>query len=291
MPVGADDFRRGAAHGRRGLPRAQEACSRARASTPPSATRAASPRTSKTNEEALEVIVRGHREGRLQARQGHLHRARPGRQRVLRRQDGKYDLLEGEGRRAHQRRDGRLLRRAGATSTRSSRIEDGLAEDDWDGWKLLTDSARRQDPARRRRPVRHQHRAPRSAASTSGAANSILIKVNQIGTLTETLDAIEMAKRAGCTAVVSPPLRRDRGHDHRRPRRGHERRADQDRLRLPHRPRGQVQPAAAHRGDAGRDRPLPGRGSVLQPEEVEYSADDVRRARAAEVARPRPRRL
>ncbi len=37
--------------------------------------------------------------------------------------------------------------------------------------------------------------------------------MNQIGTLTETLDAIEMAKRAGCTAVCSPPLRRDRGHD------------------------------------------------------------------------------
>ena len=63
----------------------------------------------------------------------------------------------------------------------------------------------------------------------TGAANAILIKVNQIGSLTETLDAIEMAKRAGYTAVVSPPLRRDRGHHHRRPGRGRERRPDQDR--------------------------------------------------------------
>ena len=63
--------------------------------------------------------------------------------------------------------------------------------------------ARRQDPARRRRPVRHQQRAPASAASTRGIANSILVKVNQIGTLTETLDAMEMAPRAGYTAVVS----------------------------------------------------------------------------------------
>ncbi len=39
-------------------------------------------------------------------------------------------------------------------------IEDGLAEDDWEGWKILTDLDRQEDPARRRRPVRHQHRAP-----------------------------------------------------------------------------------------------------------------------------------
>ena len=58
-------------------------------------------------------------------------------------------------------------------------------------------------PARRRRPVRHQRRAPGETASTQGVANSILIKVNQIGTLTETLDAVEMAHKAGYTAVMS----------------------------------------------------------------------------------------
>lgn len=81
-------------------------------------------------------------------------------------------------------------------------IEDGLAEDDWDGWKLLTErlGGRIQlvgddlfvtNTARLEEGIR------------KGVANSILIKVNQIGTLTETFDAIEMAKKAGYTAVVS----------------------------------------------------------------------------------------
>ena len=78
-----------------------------------------------------------------------------------------------------------------------------MDEEDWDGWKALTDRIGEQRPARRRRPLRHEHRAPASAASTLGVGNSILIKVNQIGTLTETLDAIAMARDAGYTAVMS----------------------------------------------------------------------------------------
>ena len=78
-----------------------------------------------------------------------------------------------------------------------------MDEEDWDGWKALTDRLGDTRPARRRRPVRHQHRAPASAGSTPASANSILIKVNQIGTLTETLDAIDMARAAGYTAVMS----------------------------------------------------------------------------------------
>ena len=58
-------------------------------------------------------------------------------------------------------------------------------------------------PAGRRRPLRHQRRAACKTASSEGIANSILIKVNQIGTLTETLDAVEMAHKAGYTAVMS----------------------------------------------------------------------------------------
>ncbi|MDR2295992.1 MAG: phosphopyruvate hydratase [Clostridiales Family XIII bacterium] len=81
-------------------------------------------------------------------------------------------------------------------------IEDGLAEDDWDGWKLLTDTL-----GKRIRLVgddlfvTNTERLARGIKE--GIANSILIKVNQIGTLTETLDAIEMAKKAGYSAVVS----------------------------------------------------------------------------------------
>jgi len=81
-------------------------------------------------------------------------------------------------------------------------IEDGMAENDWDGWKLLTDRLGKRiqivgddlfvtNPKILKEGIQ------------KGIANSILVKLNQIGTLTETLDAIEMAKRAGYTCVIS----------------------------------------------------------------------------------------
>jgi enolase len=81
-------------------------------------------------------------------------------------------------------------------------IEDGMDEEDWEGWKLLTeqiggntqlvgDDLFVTSPERLRRGIEE------------GAANSILVKVNQIGTLTETLDAIRIAAAAGYTAVIS----------------------------------------------------------------------------------------
>jgi enolase len=81
-------------------------------------------------------------------------------------------------------------------------IEDGLAEDDWAGWKLLTEKlGKRIQLVGDDLFVTNTERLTRGIRE--GIANSILIKVNQIGTLTETLDAIETAKRAGYTAVVS----------------------------------------------------------------------------------------
>src|SRR5690554_5375020 len=81
-------------------------------------------------------------------------------------------------------------------------IEDGLDEDDWDGWKYLTEKLGKKvqlvgDDLFVTNTKRLQE------GIEKGIANSILIKVNQIGTLTETFDAIEMAKRAGYTAVIS----------------------------------------------------------------------------------------
>lgn len=81
-------------------------------------------------------------------------------------------------------------------------IEDGCAEDDWEGWKLMTEKLGGKvqlvgDDLFVTNTVRL------SKGINEDIANSILIKVNQIGTLTETFDAIEMAKRAGYTAVVS----------------------------------------------------------------------------------------
>ncbi|NLP29917.1 MAG: phosphopyruvate hydratase [Clostridiales bacterium] len=81
-------------------------------------------------------------------------------------------------------------------------IEDGLAEDDWDGWKLMTDRiGKKVQLVGDDLFVTNTERLEKGISM--GVANSILIKVNQIGTLTETLDAIEMAKKAGYTAVVS----------------------------------------------------------------------------------------
>ncbi len=81
-------------------------------------------------------------------------------------------------------------------------IEDGMAENDWDGWKLLTDKLGKKIQIVGDDLFVTNTKILKEGID-KGIANSILIKVNQIGTLTETLEAIEMAKRAGYTAVVS----------------------------------------------------------------------------------------
>ncbi len=81
-------------------------------------------------------------------------------------------------------------------------IEDGLAEDDWEGWKLLTETiGEKVQLVGDDLFVTNTERLSRGIKNNT--ANSILIKVNQIGSLTETFDAIEMAKRAGYTCVIS----------------------------------------------------------------------------------------
>ena len=81
-------------------------------------------------------------------------------------------------------------------------IEDGMAEDDWDGWKLMTDTMGKKiqlvgDDIFVTNTKRLQQ------GIDKGVANSILIKVNQIGTLTETIDAVNMAYKNSYTAVIS----------------------------------------------------------------------------------------
>ena len=81
-------------------------------------------------------------------------------------------------------------------------IEDGCAEDDWEGWRLLTDTLGDRvqlvgDDLFVTNPARL------ADGIAQGCANSLLVKVNQIGTLTETLDAVRMADRAGYTSVMS----------------------------------------------------------------------------------------
>jgi enolase len=81
-------------------------------------------------------------------------------------------------------------------------IEDGLSEDDWDGWKHLTrELGKKIQLVGDDLFVTNTARLQRGIGE--GAANSILIKLNQIGTVTETVEAIEMARRAGYTSIVS----------------------------------------------------------------------------------------
>jgi enolase len=81
-------------------------------------------------------------------------------------------------------------------------VEDGMAEDDWAGWKLLTDLlGKRCQLVGDDLFVTNTERLADGIAK--GVANSILVKVNQIGSLSETLDAVSMAQRAGYTAVMS----------------------------------------------------------------------------------------
>jgi len=121
-------------------------------------------------------------------------------------------------------------------------IEDGMAEDDFAGWSALTEALGGHiqlvgDDLFVTNPARIKDGIARHLA------NAVLVKVNQIGTLTETL-----AGRLSLHHVA--PLGRDRGRHHRRSRRGHALRPDQDRLAVALRPAGQVQPAYPHRGGA-----------------------------------------
>ena len=114
--------------------------------------------------------------------------------------DGKY-VLEGEGRTLESGAMAEYLAELAANYPIVS-IEDGMAEDDWEGWKTLTDLI-----GKKTQLVGDDLFVTNSArlgdGIRMGVANSILVKVNQIGSLTETLDAVEMAHKANYTAVMS----------------------------------------------------------------------------------------
>lgn len=115
-------------------------------------------------------------------------------------QDGKYEL-KGEGKSLNSEAMADYLAGLVAEFPIVS-IEDGMAEEDWDGWKILTDKIGDKvqivgDDLFVTNPAIFQE------GIDKGIANSILIKVNQIGTITETLKAIDMAHQSGYTAVVS----------------------------------------------------------------------------------------
>ncbi len=127
-------------------------------------------------------------------------------------------------------------------------IEDGMAEDDWDGWKLHTDSI----------------------GDRCQLVGDDLFVTN-VQRLQMGLDKDHRRRQPRHAQPDDrhhqPPQRRDRGHHHRRPRGGPQHRPHQDRLRQPHRPHLQVQPADAHRGGSRRPGLLPGQGLQI-PEEI-----------------------
>ncbi|MCD6726182.1 MAG: phosphopyruvate hydratase [Solirubrobacteraceae bacterium] len=151
-----------------------------------------------SNEDALRALVDGIRAAGYEPDRDVTIALDPATSEILR--DGAY-VLEHEGRTLSA---GELAGYWGEMAERYPivSIEDGMAEEDWDGWKALTeriggsvqlvgDDLFVTNTERLRRGIE------------LGVANSILIKVNQIGTLTETLDAIAMAREAGYTAVMS----------------------------------------------------------------------------------------
>lgn len=152
-----------------------------------------------SNEEAIQVIVEaiekaGYTPGK------DIYVAIDTAASELYKEDGKYHL-EGEGKvyTAAEMVDfyERLVDKYPIIS-----LEDGLSEDDWDGWKLLTDRlGKKIQLVGDDLFVTNTERVKKGIQL--GVANSVLIKLNQIGTLTETLNTIEMAQRAGYTAVVS----------------------------------------------------------------------------------------
>ena len=226
MPVGAASLRRGAALGRRDLPRAQEGARttqglvhrrRRRGRLRPEP-RLATRRPCSCSIEAIEKA--GYTPG-----ERHRHRPRPRRHRVLR---GRRLRPRRRGPHAHARPRWSTTRADLVDSYPIVSIEDGMAEDDWDGWKAAHRRARRPGPARRRRPVRHQRRAPRprhrrrrrQLDPRQGQPDRLAHRDPRRG-------------RAGHPQRLHrgdvAPLGRDRGHHHRRPRRGHQLRPDQDR--------------------------------------------------------------
>jgi enolase len=114
--------------------------------------------------------------------------------------DGKYEM-KGEGVSLSSEENADYLAKLAADYPIIS-IEDGMSEDDWDGWKMLTDKIGDKiqlvgDDLFVTNPARL------SDGIAKGSANSMLVKVNQIGTLTETLQAVDMAHRAQFTNVMS----------------------------------------------------------------------------------------
>jgi enolase len=151
-----------------------------------------------SNEDALKLIVEGIRQSGYEPGRDVAIALDPAASEFY--QDGKY-TLKGEGRSLDA---AALVALYAEWADRYPivSIEDGMAEDDWDGWRVLTDTLGSKvqlvgDDLFVTNVTRLKE------GIDKGVANSLLVKVNQIGTLTETLDAIDLARQAGYSSVIS----------------------------------------------------------------------------------------
>lgn len=155
----------------------------------------------KSNEEAIEVILRAIEKAGFKPGDDIMIALDPASSEFYNKETGLYEFRWSDG----STRDAAAM--VEFWSDWSNRypiisIEDGMAENDWDGWTLLTDAIG--DKVQLVGDDLFVTNTERLASGIEqGVANSILIKVNQIGTLTETLDAIEMAHKNGYTSVIS----------------------------------------------------------------------------------------
>lgn len=154
----------------------------------------------KSNEEPLEVIVEAIEKAGYTPGKDIAIALDPATSELYNEEDGKYHFeREGKVRTKEEMVEFwvKLVEKYPIVS-----IEDGVAEEDWEGWKMLTEAlGKKIQLVGDDLFVTNTKRLAKGIEL--GVANSILIKLNQIGTLTETLEAIEMANRAGYTAVVS----------------------------------------------------------------------------------------
>ena len=152
-----------------------------------------------SNEEAVEVILQGIEKAGYKAGEDIFIALDPAASSFFR--SGKY-ILEAEEKKENSSADIIEFYSGWVSKYPIVSIEDGLAEDDWEGWKKFTEKlGKKIQIVGDDLFVTNTKRL--KTGIEKGVANSILIKVNQIGTLTETKEAIEMARAAGYTAVVS----------------------------------------------------------------------------------------
>ncbi|CAA9354709.1 MAG: Enolase, partial [uncultured Gemmatimonadaceae bacterium] len=254
---GRRDVRRRAPHGGGGVPRAQEGAGGAQARHRRGRRGRLRPRPQDRRGRA-QARRGGDRGGRLRA--GHRDRHRAGLRGERAAQGRQVHLQEERRRHARRGRDDRALREVdGAVPDRLDRGRAG-------GGRLGRVGAahqvvRRPRAARGRRPVRDEHRAAGARDRERGGERDPHQGESDRHAHRDARGDRDGARRRLPQRDLAP-LGRDRGHLHRRPRRGHRRRADQDRLGEPHRPGGQVQPAPPHRGAARRVRGVPGRADL-----------------------------